>query len=114
MDDKRKLQRRHLIYYLRVFDRATDQLLGHLVDLTNDGAMLISEIQITAEEIFKLRMILPSEIDDKKYLDFEGFSIWCKRDVNPDFYVTGFKFNQISDQDVKTISLLIEEFGFLD
>ena len=114
MDEKRKHKRRHLIYYLRVFDRSSDQLLGHLVDITHDGALLISEDPISPEELFQLRMALPEEIDDKEFLDFNGVSIWCKRDVNPDFFVTGFRFINLSEHDITTVARLIEDFGFSD
>ncbi len=48
LDEKRKFRRRQIIYYLRVFDQSTDQLLGHLVNITSEGAMIISENQIYA------------------------------------------------------------------
>ena len=41
MDERRRLKRRHLIYYLRVFNQATDQLIGHLVDLTTEGTLTV-------------------------------------------------------------------------
>jgi hypothetical protein len=43
MQEKRKLKRRHLIYYLRVFEKNTDTLLGYLVDITPEGIMIMSE-----------------------------------------------------------------------
>ena len=57
MNEKRKLNRRHLIYYLRVFDRDTSILIGHLVDITAEGIMLISEDPIETDNIFQLKML---------------------------------------------------------
>ena len=62
MDEKREIKRRHLIYYLRVFDRKTDQLLGHLVNITPQGIMLISEESLATDTTFQLRMKLPSAL----------------------------------------------------
>ena len=59
-------------------------------------------------------MVQPSEIDDKKYFDFDDLSIYWKWDIYPDFYVSGYKFSHISNQDVEMISHLIDEFGFSD
>jgi hypothetical protein len=55
----RSLKRRHLIYYLRVFDRSSGKLVGHLVDVTTQGMMLISEAPLPDEAEFELRMDLP-------------------------------------------------------
>ena len=43
MDDQRKLKRRHLIYYLRVFDAESGDVLGHIIDIHTEGFLLISE-----------------------------------------------------------------------
>ena len=36
-DETRSLKRRHLVYYLEVYDDDANELLGHLVDLTTCG-----------------------------------------------------------------------------
>jgi hypothetical protein len=112
--DKRKLKRRHLIYYLRVFIRGTDQVLGHLVDLTSEGVMIINEKPVELQKSFHLSMALPEEISSKAHIDFEAESIWCRKDINPDFFDTGFRLTQINPDDMEIITHLIEDFGFND
>lgn len=114
MTEKRKLKRRHLIYYLRVFDQNSNQLLGHLVDITTEGAMLISEKPIITNTLFQAKMVLPEEIEGSKDITFGANSIWCKKDVNPDYYVTGFQLQDVTDDDLEIIEQLIVEFGFRD
>ena len=109
---KRSLKRRHLIYYLRVFDRNTNQLLGHLVDVTKEGAKLISESPIAVNKRFKLRMVLPSEIFGREHLDFEAESLWSSPDINPDFQATGFRLIDMDARDMLVIARLINEYGF--
>jgi len=111
---KRKLKRRHLIYYLRVYDRQRETLLGHLADITIDGMMLMSEVQIQAGTDFAFRMTLPEGFEKTREITFEARSIWSKKDVNPDFYATGFKFNNINPDDEALIETLINDFGFRD
>jgi hypothetical protein len=91
MEDRRKLKRRHLIYYLRVFEQGTNKLVGHLVDLTQEGIMLISENPIEVNKVYHLRMILPSRMGGNEEWLFDAESRWCNKDINPDFYDTGFK-----------------------
>jgi hypothetical protein len=110
--DKRRLKRRHLIYYLRVFDQKSGQLIGHLVDITPEGLMLVSESPIENNKIFNLRMVLPAEILMKENILFEAISIWCKKDINPDFYATGFRTILANQADMDLVERLINRFGF--
>ena len=114
MAEKRRLKRRHLIYYLRVFDESNDQLIGHLVDITTEGAMLISEESIRPNTAFQLRMVLPTGIEGSKPVAFNARSIWCHRDVNPNFYASGFELLNPAPEDLETIERLIDELGFRD
>ncbi|MCJ7624575.1 MAG: PilZ domain-containing protein [Anaerolineaceae bacterium] len=113
-DDKRKLKRRHLIYYLRIFDNSSGELLGHLVDVTSEGLMMISENSIENGKDFELRMVLPLEILSREELLFHATSIWCKKDVNPDFFATGFQISDIPMEDIAVIERLIRKHGFQD
>lgn len=110
--ERRKVERRHLIYYLRVFDRSTNEIIGHLVDITTEGLMLISEEPIEVGKEYYFRMVLPTEIDSSTQISFNGYSIWCKKDVNPDFYASGFEFELISSRDIDIIKQLVDQFGF--
>jgi len=86
MQEKRKLKRRHLIYYLRVFEKNADQPIGHMVDISDEGMMLISED--------------PAE------------SRWCREDENPDFYNTGFQLIHPSPEHIKITGHLVQKFCF--
>ncbi len=46
LSDRISIKRRHLIYYLRVWNNKEDKVLGHVVDITTEGLMLISEQEI--------------------------------------------------------------------
>lgn len=112
--ERRKLKRRHLIYYLRVFDVETNNLLGHLVDMTPDGIMLISETAIPLGVVYHLKMSLPTEYAGQTYLEFDAKSLWSARDINPDFINTGFSLINIDSQVASIISNVINDYGFKD
>lgn len=111
MKDRRMLKRRHLVFYMRVFDRNTNELLGYLVDITPEGIMLMSEEPIETDTVFQLRMIFPVEVSGRKQLDFEAESVWCEKDV---FYDTGFQLLDVSQEQIEIIKYLIGRFGFRD
>ena len=113
-EDGRTLKRRHLIFYLEVFNEDNDELLGHVVDITTKGIKLISKNPIKSKQDFKIRMKLPKEYFSGGSLRFKAVSLWSDKDVNPDFMVTGFQAPNLDKEAVKTINKLINLLGFND
>jgi hypothetical protein len=112
--ERRKFKRRYLMYYSRVYNRQTGEVIGYMVDLTPEGAMIISEEPIEVGKDFRLRIDMPEEISDKASLDFEATSVWCKPDIDPHFYGTGFRILNLLEQDINLIERMIQEYGFRD
>jgi len=110
--DNRQLKRVHLIYYLRIFDNNTGSNIGHLVDITTQGIMMISEEPVPIGKDFSFRMQLPATITGREEIQFSARCLWCKKDFNPDFYVSGYQIQEITPQKVKTITALINSYGF--
>lgn len=104
--------RKQSMYYLKTYDRTNDQLIGHVVDLTTEGVMLLSENPIEPDTAFRLRVELPETIRGRTDITFDAESIWCKKDVNPDFYDTGFRLLTVSREDVALIEVLIQTYSF--
>ena len=112
MEERRRLRRRHLYYYSRVFDEDTQQMTGRLVDLTTEGMMLISEKPIDTEATFKFRLVLPKSIEGKKTLTIEAKSKWSRQAANPDLYDNGFQPLNVTPGDERTIRHLIQTSTF--
>jgi len=112
MEERRKLKRRYIMFYSRVFDRKTGRLLGYLSDLTQEGAMVISEEKIEPSQVMRLRMDLPEGVFDKSQLDFEAKAVWTSKDVDPHFFNTGFHLINISEGDIAIIEQIIQDYGF--
>ncbi len=112
--DRRKLKRRHIIFYSRVFDRITGALLGHLMDITVEGLMLISDYPLEAGPTYHLRMDLPDDVKAKPFLSFEAQCLWCRPDINPAFFNAGFTVLNMTQEDIDLIENMIDEYGFRD
>jgi hypothetical protein len=108
---KKRVKRIHLIYYLLVFDRKTDELVGHLVDITTEGMKLISKGPLRPDTLYHFRMLLPDDLGGSKHMQFDARSVWCKDNLYSDFNGTGFRFEKISDEDIAIIGSLIDKFG---
>ena len=110
--DKRSIKRRHLIYYLRVFDRNTEKLVCHVIDVTPEGFKAISESPLENDQIFEFMMDLPSGVQGKTRIKFDAHSVWISKDANPDFFNTGFKIVEIDWEWRNLIERLIHDYGF--
>ena len=114
MDDRRHLSRRHILFYSRVFDRKTGIFLGYLGNMNEGGLMIISEIPIEVDQVHLLRIDLPEDIYSKSVLNFEAKSVWCRLDIDPNFYNTGFQLIEITEDSKDIIAQIIDDYGFRD
>jgi hypothetical protein len=112
MHEKRRLKRVHLIYYLRIFDNQTNSQVGHLVDITTEGIMLISEEPVPIGKDFSFKMQLPGNITGREEINFKARCLWSRKDFNPDFFVSGYTIEEITAKEAKTITALINQYGF--
>lgn len=114
MTEGRFLKRRHLIYYLEVYDQESGELLGHLVDITTRGIKLVGKQPLTGKELYRMRMMLPTEYFSEGELRFTARPLWSSNDINPDFFDTGFEAVDLDERAGAIITSLIEELGFRD
>ncbi len=112
MKDKRKLRRRNLIYYLEIYNTTTGQLFGRLVDITSEGIMIVCDEPKDLNRMYGLKMLLPDNELGKEDITFMAKSVWCKKDVNPQYYVTGFKLFNVVPEDRVIINRLIDRKAF--
>jgi c-di-GMP-binding flagellar brake protein YcgR len=110
MEERRKYKRRSTIYYIKVYNRQENRMIGRLVDISEGGMMLVNEKPVKAGEVFELRMPLPDAMKFPDEISFSARAVWCGQDINPDFYDTGFEFIDPSSETVTTIRNLFINF----
>lgn len=91
---------------LRIFERNTDRCLGKLLNIHENGMLLLSEIAFRRNSRFRLSLLLAGESGFRQVF-LEAQSIWCRKGLHPDFYHIGFRFTDLPDQ---TRDLLREKF----
>jgi hypothetical protein len=99
---------------MRVYEAATRNQIGHLVDITSKGIMLVCEKPIPDNRFMKLRLELSNEVTEKPWMEFLALSKWCKPDINPSMYSVGLEILEIDKENAKIIDRIINEFGFRD
>ncbi len=113
--DRRTIKRRHLIYYLRVWDSDGGEMIGHVVDITTEGMMLIGEKKLPLHKQFRLeiRWREPSSGQDQ-VIAFRAESMWASPDINSEFTDTGLRLLEDADEVLQPIRGLIQRYGFQD
>ena len=112
MDERRRLNRKDFSYYMRLIDSETQELVGHLVDISPGGFKLDSQTAIPLNKDFRFRMDLTSDVANKPSMVFVARSKWCEVDpLDPFIYNVGFQLVNISPGDVEIFYRMMEKYG---
>lgn len=112
MSNQRRIQRHQLPYYLNVFNRHTDKPLGFIGNLSEGGLMLISRYPMMLQERFDMRLKIPGQVGQLRFVDFSAISLWSREDVTPGSYDTGFELITPPAEIMEMIAALHHYFSF--
>ncbi len=74
IQERRKFKRRNLSYYLPILDNDTQQVLGHLVDVSLVGIMIDCKKNIPSGQKYNLRLDLMEKVGEKSSIELTAFS----------------------------------------
>jgi len=114
MEERRRVKRRHLLYFGRIYDESARKLLGYLVDITESGFMVLSDERFPVGETYPLKLEVTDDVGQRPFISFTGKSIWCEPDIEPSRYNTGFEIVEMGPGDREIILAIIEKYGFHD
>ncbi len=92
MDEKRIFERNPASFYSEVSCVETDRTLGNLADISLSGMMTVGEIQAEVGKTVRIRVELPRNPDGLSDVVVKARVCWCKPDLTPDLYQTGYEF----------------------
>jgi hypothetical protein len=110
--EKRLIKRQQLKSYLQVYNRKTGKPIGYIVNLSSEGLRLVSNIPLLTHSVFEFRVKLPREVNGAKHIDFDALSCWCRPDVSPDSFDTGFKIVDAPQELHNLVNGLTNYFSF--
>jgi len=112
LDERRRPDRKDFSYYMQLIDQDTQELVGHLVDISSGGFKLDSLSPIPPNKDIRFRLDLTSEVASKPSMVFVARSKWCNVDpLDPFCYNVGFQLINISPGDVEIFNRMIEKYG---
>ena len=77
--------------------------MGHLVNITKEGLMLISTYPIPQHQIYQMKIHCPSF-----NIEVGGDSLWGEATIDKKSFWTGFHIIDISDEDQVTLDQFVD------
>ncbi len=114
MQERRKYPRKDLVIFTNVYDPKYERIIGTLLNITPDGAMVLSLNKVDSDRETELHIKLPENFVQKQELILTAKSRWCAPDINPEFFDVGYQFTNVSEEDGQIILKIIEKYGYKD
>ena len=114
MEDRRKSNRRFMLYYMPIYDADSLHQAGNLVDITPKGIMIVSEHPMEEADTLHIRLELTGDVAAKTYMEFYALCKWCRQDISPNLYSIGFEILDLAPGDAEIIQRIITTYGFRD
>ncbi|KXK14794.1 MAG: PilZ domain protein [Chloroflexi bacterium OLB14] len=112
MPEKRTVPRKHVDFYLRVLNDDTQEILGHMVEVSMSGLRLETSIQLPDSKDYFLRLELTPDLGSIPYIVFAAQTRWCKTDVfQPNLFQVGFKITEILPEDREIFARVLQKYG---
>ena len=90
-----------------LFEKNSSVQTGTLVDISQSGMMVLSDLIIKKDDIVENRIKLPKRIFQRDYLILESECRWSKKDEKTGKFRVGLQFQNLSQKDAVIILHLI-------
>ena len=112
LSKRSRSERKDFSYFMQLFNNETNELVGHLADISSGGFKLDSMDSIPPDTDFQFRLDLTREMANKPSMVFEARSKWCKVDpLDPFCYNVGFQLTGISPEDLEIFNRMLDAYG---
>ena len=88
---------------ISVTDRQTGETLGQLVNISEEGFMLLGTQAITEDNIFQLSLAFDHASDNTTPIQIGVESLWCHASGDQAQFWSGFYIIDISDEDLERV-----------
>jgi hypothetical protein len=112
MPERRTTPRKKFDFYMRVVDDDTQQMLGHMIEVSPIGLQLETIAPMMTQKDYYLRLELTPELADRPFMIFIAKSRWCKMDeIQPNLYHVGFEIVEIMPDDREIFMNIIKKYA---
>jgi len=112
MQTNRHLQRRETLAFWPAHHAVTGELIGTVVDLTEEGLMLHSLRTFRTGEELTIHMAVDKRLTGVPQLSFHIINMWCKANEVENLYHAGFRITHLEDASRVGIRDLLQAFSY--
>lgn len=112
MPERRTTPRKKFSFYMRVLNDDTQEILGHMVEVSAIGLQLETTVPLPPQMDYYLRLELTPDLADRPFMIFIARTKWCKMDViEPNLYHVGFQVVEIMPDDREIFLHILAKYG---
>ncbi|AFU99079.1 PilZ domain-containing protein [Simiduia agarivorans] len=106
-DNRRRLTRHTLSDKLDVWDSETDERLGQLVNLHQEGMMVLGDFSFEENKLYSVRIHLPQALSDDGELVLGVDCLWVRADTETELQWSGFQIIDVGSEQIAVIQRVI-------
>ncbi|RYZ86239.1 MAG: PilZ domain-containing protein [Moraxellaceae bacterium] len=111
MTSERRLRKRvNLSVYLAATNATTYDVLGHLIDISPAGFLLLTERTLDQQGTLSINIQLPEPLENLNIINVIAQIIRSKPSPKPNFYETAFEITYASSQTKRIIEILQDQW----
>lgn len=112
MSTERRKSKRFQVVDLDIHSASKDENIGKVVNLSEGGLLMISEIELPREEIIKFRIPFSHTINGEIDFDFNARIVWCHPNtLQTSKFSVGLEFSENPDLQSIFIQQMIKVYG---
>lgn len=112
MPEKRTTPRKKIDMYLRVLNDDTQEILGHMVEVSGTGLRLETVGPQPLNIDYYLRIELTPDLGSLPHIVFIARSKWCRMDaIQPNLFQVGLEIVEIMPEDREIFQRIIRKYA---
>lgn len=112
MPEKRTTPRKNVSFYMRVLNDDTQEILGHMVEVSELGLRLETVVPLPLNIDYFLRLEITPDVGSIPYIVFSAQTKWCKIDeIQPNLYRVGFKIIEMIPEDKEIFQRILTKYA---
>ena len=112
MNSERRRSKRFQVVDLEIHTAEPDEAIGKVVNLSEGGLLLISDVELPNQEVVKFHIPFPHTVNGEINFDFDADVVWCHpNSLNTSKFSVGLQFAENPDLQTIFIRNMIKVFG---